>query len=91
MAKDRVSGFVAFFCLIAGGAHAATATGRITYMAPDGHQLMLDNSDMYLVGPTVNISSVAIADRVPINWDRQGGESVITSLVKAPLTPAATG
>ena len=86
-----VAAFAALSCLIAGSASAATATGRITYMAPDRHQLMLDSSDMYAVNPSVDISTVGIADRVRITWDKMGGEDVITNLVKAPLTPPATG
>ncbi|HWF67945.1 MAG TPA: hypothetical protein VN670_11600 [Acidobacteriaceae bacterium] len=91
MATKCVAMFAALACLIAGGASAATATGRITYITPDRQQLMLDNSDMYLVSPAVDLSSVAIADRVRINWDKKGGKDVITSLVKAPLAPAVSG
>ena len=46
---------------------------------------------MYAVGPTADLSSVAVADRVKVNWDRKGGEDMITSLVKAPQIPAASG
>ena len=77
--------------LAGGSAFAATTTGRITFIAPDRHQLMLDNSDMYRIGPRVDMSSAGVADRVRINWDKEGEEAVITSLVKAPLTPGATG
>jgi hypothetical protein len=91
MSVKCVAALAAFSCLIPGSVSAATTTGRITYMALDRHQLMLDNSDMYVVSPAVDLSSVAVADRVRINWDKKGGEDVITSLVKAPLTGTATG
>ena len=60
-------------------------------MAPDRHQLMLDNSDMYVVSPAVDISSVAVADRVRINWDKEERGRRDHQLVKAPLTGTATG
>lgn len=91
MTKYRMAALAALFCLVGGGAWAATATGRITYIAADQHHLMLDNSDMYRIGAKVDMSSVGVADRVRIDWDKQGAEDVITSLVKAPLTPGATG
>jgi hypothetical protein len=91
MSVKCVAAAVVMACLDAGGACAATTTGRITYMTPDRRQLMLNNSDIYTVNAAVDLSSVAIADRVRINWDRKGGEDVITSLVKAPLTEAAAG
>lgn len=91
MAMNRTAAFAALFCLIAGGASAATATGRITYIPPDRYQLMLDNSDMYVVGPAADMSSVAVADRVRIRWDRKGSGEVITSLTKVPLSPAVAG
>jgi len=89
MAVKRLATCAALSSLVINSALAASATGRITYMASDGHQLMLDNSDMYAVGPAVDLSSVGVADRVKVDWDRQGGENVITRMVKAPLTPSS--
>lgn len=91
MSVKCVAAVVVMSCLNAGGACAATAIGRITYMSPDRRQLMLDNSDLYAASAALDLSSVAVADRVRINWDRKGGEDVITSLVKAPLTGTAAG
>lgn len=86
-----MAGLAALACLASGSAFANTATGRITYIAPDRRQLMLDNSDMYGVAPSLDLSGVSVADRVRINWQKQGEEDVITSLIKAPLTPGASG
>jgi len=91
MIMKRVATFAALSSLIADGASTATVTGRITNMASDHHQLMLANSDMCAVSAAVDISSVPVADRVKVNWDRKGEEDVIASLVKAPLMPAASG
>jgi len=76
--------------LIAGSALAATATGRVTYIAPD-REIMLDNSDMYAVSPSVNLSSVAVADRVKVKWIKKNGKDVIINLDKTPLKDAAAG
>ena len=91
MTTKCVAALTAWACLIASGASAATATGRITYITPDRQRLMLDNSDMYVVSPAVDLSSVAVADWVRINWDKKGREDVITSLVKTPLAPGVSG
>jgi hypothetical protein len=91
MIMKRMIGIAALSSVIAGSASAATATGRITYISPDRYELMLDNSDMYAISPAVNLSSVAVADRVTVNWDHQGREKVIKSLIKAPLPPAPVG
>jgi len=80
----RAAIIAVMLCLSAGAASAATATGRITFVSQDGHQLVLDNGDPFTLGPGVTLPSVGVGDLVRINSSAKAGQQVITSLTKAP-------
>jgi hypothetical protein len=67
-------------------ARAAEPTvGRITYMDTATRQLMLDNAYMYKVAPTVDISSIAVAERVKLGLTGKEPERVIAQITPQPL------
>jgi hypothetical protein len=72
-------------------AYGATILGRITYISSDHFHLMLDNCCMYTVSPGVDLSFIAVADRVKLRWNKSHGEDVITAITKAPITSPASG
>ena len=85
----RAAIIAAMLCLSAGAVSAASATGRITFISQDGHQLVLDNGDPFTLGPSVTLPSVGVGDLVRVNWAGKAGQQVITSLTKAPPSVAA--
>ncbi len=70
-------------------ASAETTTGWLTYLAEDGHQLMLNSQDMYDVGCDC-LKSVAIGDQVRIVWQRRGKQKTVTAISKVPFDPTAS-
>ncbi len=91
MNADRLALISALFSVIASGASAETATGRITFIASDRQQLMLDSKYVYAVRTRVDLSSIGVANRVKMNWDKRNGKNVITTIAMAPLTIASYG
>jgi hypothetical protein len=45
-------------------AYAADAVGRISYIYPDGHRLILDANKTYSVASSVNMKGVGVAEFV---------------------------
>ena len=79
----------AVIVVTAGSAHAASVTGRVTFISTDGSHLMLDNSEMYAIGPDVPRSGATVADRVTANYQTRAGERAITRLTLNPLKPSS--
>jgi hypothetical protein len=52
---------------------------------------MLDSKYMYAVRTRVDLSSIGVANRVKMNWDKRNGKNVITTIAMAPLTIASYG
>lgn len=84
MTIRHAAAIAALLSLTAGGASAATATGRITYISSDGHQLMLDSNDLYAAGTNLDLSSVAVGNLVRLTWENRAGERLATAVSKAP-------
>jgi hypothetical protein len=81
---------LALLALVTGSAaRADTAIGRITYISPDGHQLILDSNDVYSVAPHADPLSATVADRVKITFENHGVQRVINALSLAPLVPGS--
>lgn len=89
MNKSVVTAAISLTVLGVGSAWGATTTGRITYISSHRDRLMLNNSEMYGVEPGIDLSSIAVADRVKIRWEKGDGQNVITAIALAPLTAAA--
>jgi hypothetical protein len=65
---------------------AEPAVGRITYIDPVGRRLMLDNANMYRLGPAVDISRIAVAERVKLRLTGNEAKRVITQIAPQPLS-----
>jgi hypothetical protein len=63
---------------------ADSAMGRITYIHPDRHHIILDNRDEYTLAATVDVSRVGVAAFVLLNLN--GGE--VTQVSPAPAALA---
>jgi hypothetical protein len=65
-------------------ASAATAVGRITYISSDGHRILVDNSDEYVLGPAVDVSKLNVAESVRVTYAEQNGQRTATAISPAP-------
>ena len=63
-------------------AWAATVTGRITYLDPNGHHVMLNNSDMYALSPDVGPTGLEVGRLVTVDVTNYGNEKIITKVLK---------
>jgi hypothetical protein len=66
-------------------AYAADSLGRISYIYPDGHRLILDSERTYSVAPSVNMKGVGVAEFVRLGL---AGDTV-TSISPGPPALAA--
>lgn len=57
-------------------------TGRITYIDAAKHQFMLDNAYMYTATPSVNLSAVAIAERVSLSVAKKQDREIATKVAE---------
>lgn len=73
---------VALIAALPSSVWAATATGRITYLDLNAHQLMLDNSDMYTLRPDVTPTGLEVGRLVTVDVTNRGSEKVITKVLK---------
>jgi hypothetical protein len=69
-------------------AWAATAIGRITYIANDQHHFLLDSSDEYALGPKVDATKLGVAELVRITYTEQNGQRVVTDVAPGPAFAA---
>ena len=81
---------LALICLVpvcafaaASTASAATAVGRITYISSDGHRILVDNSDEYVLGSAVDVSKLNVAQSVRITYTDRNGQRTATAISPA--------
>jgi hypothetical protein len=67
---------------------AQTAIGRISYIYPDGHRIILDAQDEYDIGPGVDANSLAVAKFVKLRLDTKDGRPVVTQVSPGPAALA---
>jgi hypothetical protein len=63
---------------------AEPTAGRITYIDPVGRRLMLDNAYMYRLGPDVDLSKLAVADRAKLRVEKRDGGEIVTQVTVQP-------
>lgn len=63
---------------------AQPTSGRITYLDPAGRRILLDNAYMYRLGPEVDLSKLAVAERVQLRL--QGAGPAETAVSVEPLS-----
>lgn len=81
--KSRVLiSVIALVASLPSAAWAATVTGRITYLDPNGHHVMLDNSDMYALSPDVGPTGLEVGRLVTVDVTNYGNEKIITKVLK---------
>lgn len=73
---------IALVASLPSAAWAATVTGRITYLDPNGHHVMLDNSDMYALSPDVGPTGLEVGRLVTVDVTNYGNEKIITKVLK---------
>jgi hypothetical protein len=62
---------------------AESATGRITYIYPNGHRIILDSRDEYTLAPNIDASKFGVAEFVELSLS--GGQVTHISLGPAAL------
>jgi hypothetical protein len=86
MAAKTVFPLLLAACL--SGAVAAWAaeptSGRITYIDPVGRRIMLDNAYMYRLGPEIDLSKLAVAERVQLKLQKGGSGEIVTEVTAQP-------
>jgi len=65
---------------------AGSAMGRISYIYPDGHRLILDAEKTYSLAPSVNTKAVGVAEFVNLTL---GPNDVVTTISPGPPDLAA--
>ena len=65
--KKTLFAAAAIALLGAAPAYAADAIGRISFIYPDGHRLILDSQQTYAVAPGVNMGNVGVAEFVRLS------------------------
>lgn len=81
--KSRVLiSVIALMASLPSAAWAATVTGRITYLDPNGHHVMLNNSDMYALSPDVGPTGLEVGRLVTVDVTNYGNEKIITKVLK---------
>jgi hypothetical protein len=81
--KSRVLiSVIALVASLPSAAWAATVTGRITYLDPNGHHVMLNNSDMYALSPDVGPTGLEVGRLVTVDVTNYGNEKIITKVLK---------
>jgi hypothetical protein len=73
---------IALVASLPSAAWAATVTGRITYLDPNGHHVMLNNSDMYALSPDVGPTGLEVGRLVTVNVTNHDNEKIITKVLK---------
>ena len=82
--KAKLIGIVGCALLLgAFPASAETAYGWITYVSPNGHQLMLNSQDMYQVACKC-LQNAGLNDHVVLVWEQRGTQKTILSIDKLP-------
>lgn len=81
--KSRVLiSVIALVASLPSAAWAATVSGRITYLDPNGHHVMLNNSDMYALSPDVGPTGLEVGRLVTVDVTNYGNEKIITKVLK---------
>lgn len=58
--------------------------GSITSIDPNQHQLALDNGQTYTVRPSVNLSKLAVGDKVTVNAETtKSGKHIVNKVTKS--------
>jgi hypothetical protein len=65
---------------------ADTALGRISYIYPDGHRLILDAQKTYTLAPGVNSKAIGVAEFVRLSL---GSGNTVTAISPGPPELAA--
>ena len=71
----------------AGPALAADVLGRISYIYPDGHRLILDSQKEYAIAPGVDMSKHGVAEFVRLTV---GANNEVTAIAPGPANLAGT-
>jgi hypothetical protein len=73
--------------VLAAPASAATVTGQVTYIGPDG-TVILNRHDAYAVSPDVSLDAVSVRQTITAEVSDEKGVRTIIKLLPAPATPA---
>src|ERR1700744_4015804 len=65
---------------------AGSALGRISYISPDGHRLILDGQKEYTLAPGVNMEKHGVAEFVRLTL---GSNNEVTAIAPGPAGEAA--
>jgi hypothetical protein len=63
---------------------AATVTGQVTYIGPDGDTLILNRRDVYAVSPKVSLADVAVRQTITAEVSSASGTRTIVKLQGPP-------
>jgi len=69
---------------------ADTAIGRISYIYPGSHRIILDSQDEYDIAPNVDPNALAVARFVRLNLAVTAGRTVVTRVSPGPAALAAS-
>lgn len=69
---------------------ADTAIGRISYIYPGSHRIVLDSQDEYDIAPNVDQNSLAVAKFVRLSLAARDGKTVVTKVSPGPASLAGT-
>jgi len=77
---------IALLGAIAPASAAGSAMGRISYIYPDGHRLILDAEKTHSLAPSVNTRTIGVAEFVNLTV---GPNGVVTAISPGPPDLAA--
>ena len=87
-AKFIVSAVIIAASLATAPAWAATAAGRISYISSDGHTILINSVDEYMLGPKVDASKLSISEPVKVTYSARGkGSRLATDIVPNTAAP----
>jgi hypothetical protein len=66
---------------------AGPVLGRISYIYPDGHRLILDGQKEYNLAPGVDVSRLGVAEFVQLTL---GGNNMVTAVSPGPASLAGS-
>ena len=60
-----------------------SVTGQVTYIGPDGTQLILDRHDAYAVSPSVSLDKISVMQKISADVSDENGTRTIVKLEPA--------
>lgn len=57
-------------------------SGSITSIDPKAHEIGLDNGTTYTLQPSVQLSSLAVGDKVTVNTEMKGKQHLVNKVTK---------